>query len=403
MYSVIIVDDEKNILFDIEIILKNCGLRYKNIYKVQTGIEAKRIIESDESVRLILSDINMPEINGLQLLEYISQFKKGIYVIFITGYASFEYAKRAVELGAAGFILKPIKDEELYQCILKAHRLIKADTEFYEKYNVRLIGSILRGILKTGKCTEEEQKYITDVCGLDKSQKLYLAMFREIPDDERISDYILSVIEESNFPNSKLYPFKGYEKSELLCLCVMPCETEDEAEIFSALIERIADTEGKIYISISGAKVTYFGWRCEKSGGALTAETCPLIDDVYITHNGAAVDETRVREDHGITFGSTAVTGTVRVFNDLWMSGSANQKKYQTFLGVYDDAGNLVSFYPGNQQTCPVNDYWSSGVTVSNSNFENDGQGLTFRLFTWDYNNNEPLGKAVERRKPVIE
>lgn len=256
MYSVIIVDDEKNILFDIEIILKNCGLRYKNIYKVQTGIEAKRIIESDESVRLILSDINMPEINGLQLLEYISRFKKGIYVIFITGYASFEYAKRAVELGAAGFILKPIKDEELYQCILKAHRLIKADTEFYEKYNVRLIGSILRGILKTGKCTEEEQKYITDVCGLDKSQKLYLAMFREIPDDERISDYILSVIEESNFPNSKLYPFKGYEKSELLCLCVMPCEAEDEAEIFSALIERIADTEGKIYISISGANST---------------------------------------------------------------------------------------------------------------------------------------------------
>jgi len=165
------------------------------------------------------------------------------------------------------------------------------------------------------------------------------------------------------------------------------------------LVKQTEDT----YSGDNYNKVTYFGWRCEKSGSALTAETCPLIDDVYITHNSAAVDETRVREDHGITFGSTTVIGTVRVFNDLWMSGSANQKKYQTFLGVYDADGDLVGFYTGNQKNCSVNDYYSSVVTATNSDFEDDGQGLTFRLFTWDYSNNNAIGKMVERVKPVIE
>ncbi len=253
MYSVVIVDDEKNILFDIEIMLKNSGFRYRNIYKAQTGAEAKKIIDKDESVKLVLSDINMPEVSGLKLLEEIRSSKNGIYVIFITGYASFEYAKRAVELGAAGFILKPIKEEELYRCIQKAHRLIKADTELYGKYNVSLIGSILRTVLKTGKCTDEEEKYITDVCGPDKSETLYLAMLGSIPEEERISEHIISGIEAGNFPGCRLYPFRGYEKKELLCLLVISRDAKNVTEIISELYERIKDTEERIYIGISGA------------------------------------------------------------------------------------------------------------------------------------------------------
>ena len=252
MYSVIIVDDEKNILLDIEIMLKNSGFKYKNIYMVQTGIEAKRIIENDDSVRLVLSDINMPELNGIQLLEYIKGNNKNIRVIFITGYASFEYAKRAVELGAAGFILKPIKEEELCDCIAEAHRYIKAETEKYKEYSVNLIGSVLRIILRTGKCTEEEQNYITDACELTDSPRFCLAMLSNDAEDEKVLEYIKRCIEECDSKSCKFYLFKGYDKKELLCLCVIHSENVDRMKAFTALLERIKGIGEKTYIGISG-------------------------------------------------------------------------------------------------------------------------------------------------------
>lgn len=254
VYSVIIIDDEKNILFDIEIMLKNSGFEYKNIYKVHTGIEAKEIIDRDGSVKLILSDINMPELNGIQLLEHIRQSEKEIQVIFITGYASFEYAKRAIELGASGFILKPIKEEELYKCIAKAHRVIAADTD--ERYNVSLIGSILRIILRTGKCTDEEYRYITNVCELNKSPEFYLAMITNISDDENVLEIVKSCIEEVYSEDFKLYLFDGYDKNELLCLCVINKDDKTGAENLSAITNTLKELEEKICVSISSASNT---------------------------------------------------------------------------------------------------------------------------------------------------
>jgi len=55
----------------------------------------------------------MPEFNGIELLEYVKQFNKDIFVVLVTGYAKFEYAKRAIDLGVAGFVLKPISEEEI--------------------------------------------------------------------------------------------------------------------------------------------------------------------------------------------------------------------------------------------------------------------------------------------------
>lgn len=254
VYSVIIVDDEKNILYDIEIMLKNSGFRFKTIYKVQTGTEAKEIIESDDSVRLVLSDINMPELNGIQLLEYIRMCGEDIRVVFITGYANFEYAKRAVELGADGFILKPIKEDEFYNCIARVHQYIKTETDASEKYNVSLIGSILRTILKTGKCTYEEREYINNVCGIEESQRFYLIMFNNSPDDGISLEHISRCMEECSSQDHKFYLFKGYDKNELLCLCTM--RDENAAKIFSRLGEILKGLGKEIYTSISSVSDT---------------------------------------------------------------------------------------------------------------------------------------------------
>ena len=68
---------------------------------------------------LILSDIKMPFISGLQLLKMIKEQDGEAKVILISGYAEFQYAQEALNAGAAGYLLKPLGDEALYDCLRK--------------------------------------------------------------------------------------------------------------------------------------------------------------------------------------------------------------------------------------------------------------------------------------------
>jgi len=253
VYSVIIADDEERILNDIEMILANNRFEYKNVYKVRNGIEAKKIMEQDESVRLILSDISMPGFDGIQLLEYVKQCKKNIFVVLVTGYAKFEYAKRAIDLGAAGFILKPISEQELCDCVIKIHSQIKRELKDYEKYNIKLVESVARMLLETGRCTDAEREYISEVCNLNDMSEIYLIMLKSISDDDTILNYVNGSLEKYTSHQCKLFPFHGYEKGELLCLCVVMYKgTSIRKEIFD-IADLLAEVSGKIYISVSGA------------------------------------------------------------------------------------------------------------------------------------------------------
>lgn len=66
---------------------------------------------------LILSDIKMPFVSGLQLLKMIREQDGEAKVILISGYAEFQYAQEALNAGAAGYLLKPLGDEALYDCL----------------------------------------------------------------------------------------------------------------------------------------------------------------------------------------------------------------------------------------------------------------------------------------------
>ena len=252
MYSVIIADDEKKALRDIEMILVNNGFSFEKIYKVQSGAEVKKIIEKDDGVRLILSDINMPEFDGLQLLDYVKKYNKDIFVIFVTGYAKFEYAKYAIDNGASGFILKPINESELCNCIEKVNTIIKKEAYSDEKYNIKLIGSIIRMLLETGKCTEGEKEYINEKCNIGENSELYLIMIKNFSEDEKIFDDISCCIKNNNSSRGKFFLFKGYEKNEMFCLCVMDKQGDSiRNEIFD-IYERLGEKKDKTYLSVSG-------------------------------------------------------------------------------------------------------------------------------------------------------
>ncbi len=105
MTKVLIVDDEELIRITIKKILKEENYNVDTAEKGQVAI--KKFLEN--SYDLVLLDINLPDINGLEVLKELKKIDPDILVIIITGYASIEDAVQAIKSGAYDYIEKPLK------------------------------------------------------------------------------------------------------------------------------------------------------------------------------------------------------------------------------------------------------------------------------------------------------
>ncbi len=116
MENILIVDDEKNYTMIIGEILQEEG--YASI-TASSGMEALDIL-NNEIIDLVLTDVKMPGMSGIQLLENIKEINPDIPVIIMTAYGSVEKAVAAMHKGAYTFILKPFENQTLIAHITKA-------------------------------------------------------------------------------------------------------------------------------------------------------------------------------------------------------------------------------------------------------------------------------------------
>ncbi|MDA3787799.1 MAG: response regulator, partial [Desulfobacula sp.] len=116
MENILIVDDEKNYPTIIREILKEEG--YKSL-TASSGMEALDIL-NNELIDLVLTDVKMPGMSGIQLLEKIKEIKPDIPVIIMTADGSVEKAVEAMHKGAYTFILKGFENQTLIAHIAKA-------------------------------------------------------------------------------------------------------------------------------------------------------------------------------------------------------------------------------------------------------------------------------------------
>ncbi len=112
MKNVLIVEDSKAIRSMIRVALEEAG----GFFAVEAGngFEALKTLPTRQ-FDLIITDINMPDINGLELIGYVksNQTYQGIPLIIVSTEKSEEDKKRGLSLGAAGYVVKPFKKEEL--------------------------------------------------------------------------------------------------------------------------------------------------------------------------------------------------------------------------------------------------------------------------------------------------
>lgn len=133
MFEAIVVDDEQMIRTGISSFINNNDTGFEVIHTFRDGAEAIEYLKVQE-VALIISDIKMVNVSGIDLARYIYENKPHIKVILLSGYAEFEYAKAAIQYNVEEYITKPTDFNELKKALLK----IKASLETAENANINL-------------------------------------------------------------------------------------------------------------------------------------------------------------------------------------------------------------------------------------------------------------------------
>jgi DNA-binding response OmpR family regulator len=117
---VLVVDDEEDFLRSI---VMRIELRGYEAHGVTSGDEALQYLRANpQSVDVVLLDIKMPGLGGLETLREIKSCCPSIEVIVVTGHASQEFSRRGRELGAFDYLIKPIRLEVILERIAAARR-----------------------------------------------------------------------------------------------------------------------------------------------------------------------------------------------------------------------------------------------------------------------------------------
>ncbi len=108
-FTVLIVDDEADFL---NILVKRLTKRGITVFRAENGMDALELLEK-EAIDVVVLDVRMPGMDGIQTLGAIKEKDAGIEVIMLTGHANIEVAVRGMELGAFDYLMKPMNMDEL--------------------------------------------------------------------------------------------------------------------------------------------------------------------------------------------------------------------------------------------------------------------------------------------------
>lgn len=178
MLKVLIADDEQLICRLVQILADWETLGMEVVGTAENGLEALEKIENLQP-DILITDIRMPGLSGLELIEEAKRCKPDLEVMIISGYAHFEYAQSAIKFGVGNYLLKPIKKEELMstlrmlgdRCLARQEGALKdsRSRESRQRDMERIRAGLVRDVLnrETGELTREtlREEYYFDCPG----------------------------------------------------------------------------------------------------------------------------------------------------------------------------------------------------------------------------------------------
>ncbi|TCL62563.1 AraC family two component transcriptional regulator [Hydrogenispora ethanolica] len=199
MYKLLIVDDEYQIRNGLATYFPWNEIGFEVVGQAENGIKALEFIRTTP-VDIILADIVMPMMNGIELAKELNQRDSKIKLIFLSGYQDFEYAQQAVNLGVKKYIVKSTKFDELARVFSSLKK--ELDQEFFpekplsqnslsqsgQNYNQKIIASVKKYV------TENYQEAtLYSAASLIKMNPFYLSRFFKQETGTNFSDFLLAV------------------------------------------------------------------------------------------------------------------------------------------------------------------------------------------------------------------
>ncbi|MDF2802814.1 MAG: two component transcriptional regulator, AraC family [Anaerocolumna sp.] len=150
MYQLIIIDDEEHVSNGISNIFpwENIGFTVVGIFN--NGESALDFIKKN-MVHVVMTDIRMPRLSGIDIAKRLLEDRPEIKVIFMSGYSDFEYMKSAILNSVSDYLLKPIKYEELLTCFQRVCEQLNKENNIHEpeqqdSYYAQIVNTALQYI-----------------------------------------------------------------------------------------------------------------------------------------------------------------------------------------------------------------------------------------------------------------
>ncbi|MCK0472803.1 response regulator [Halalkalibacter sp. APA_J-10(15)] len=259
MHKVLLVDDELITLNGMANIVKWDQYQTKLIGKSQNGLEAWNLVEMNKP-DIIICDIKMPGLDGLQLLEKVKGAHPNIVFIILSGYSEFDFAKRAMEQGVKHYLLKPCNEEQIHKVLISAVKDIEENkkneietimykTEFKNALP-KIKQQFLKELIMNKSFSLNEKQYYEKMFSLQLDlAKGRLLLFFIHEEDSFGSIHLVEKIVDKEFRDTHRENFSYVLNSRLAFL--VPTMKSSDLIIHLKKIQRILTNESDINVTIS--------------------------------------------------------------------------------------------------------------------------------------------------------
>lgn len=129
MFTALIVDDEEFSLKTIRRMIDWTVLGVSRVLEASNGYKAQQILKNNR-VNLMICDIEMPQMDGLELVEWLREEQMETEVIILTCHDSFDMVQKALHLGSVEYILKPVSPAAIQECVKRALEVWQGKEEY---------------------------------------------------------------------------------------------------------------------------------------------------------------------------------------------------------------------------------------------------------------------------------
>ncbi|MNO17368.1 putative response regulatory protein [compost metagenome] len=225
MYNLLIVDDEAETREALSSYFPWNEVGFQVVGQANNGQEALRLIAEGERVDIVLTDIKMPVMSGIELAEQLYNHRRQIKVVFLSGYRDFEYAQQALHYRVINYVLKPAK----YHVLLDVFGKIKEELEA-EATPEKLESepgldacppghggeSLIIQKIKEYVKTNYKDASLEEVARRVHMNANYLSFFFKQKTGQNFSDYVLQTKMEMAVSLLRDVSYKTYEISEIV-------------------------------------------------------------------------------------------------------------------------------------------------------------------------------------------